>query len=700
MASQSGFVVENKFTKGLITQSTAINTPDDCCTDTVNCVFNEFGLVTRRPGIDFETSYAVANLSPTAGDVYQEYVWYTNAESSNKAFVVQQVGDALILYDITSSINVSGNFAGIVFDLSALVPSGGSLDPSFYYCQFSTGNGSLLVVNQATDPFVLDWDGTNVNLTVITLKHRDTDGIDDGFGVDTRVVSSLSGLQTNYPKHFYNLLNQGWYNGSAATGLSEWDTAFTTMPSNADVYFYYRSGTAPFQLDTDKAANINPGKSPAPKGHFILNVGQDDRAAALTAEGYATVTIPAVNNYNRPRCVAFFAGRAWYAGIDGPTTNGKLFFSQVVTDNTKYGLCYQANDPTSEKLADLLATDGGVIQVPEMGKVQRLFPFQSQLLVFADNGVWLVRGNGNDGFAATAYRIQRISNIGMYSPLSVVDVRGLPMWWAEDGIYTISYDANYDSTTIKSLTEETIKDFILAVPRDNRPYIKGCFDILNNYVYWAYNHNTGLNATGHQIYNDFLVFNVKTSAFFPWSTDNSSGTTASIHGMVYVADGDRLGNYAIKMPTTFVTGGATKLTYSEFSDQTTWKDWKKHHDDYGVSQIDYTSYVIASYRLDTQAMRNFTNKYIWTFMESQENSSLIMKGLWDFTNNASSGKWSTPQQVYNSLTTRGRQYDDVRITRRIIRGTGKALQINFVAESGKPFRLIGWGLFQSGNDAP
>ena len=146
MASQAGFDIANKFINGLITESTALNFPKDACSDTLNCVFNEFGKVSRRPGLDLEASGALNTVTPNIGDVYQDYVWYTSAASSNKAFFVQQVGNTLYFYDITDTLSPSSNYYGSI-NLDSYRPVGSTLSTAQISCQFATGNGDLLISN-------------------------------------------------------------------------------------------------------------------------------------------------------------------------------------------------------------------------------------------------------------------------------------------------------------------------------------------------------------------------------------------------------------------------------------------------------------------------------------------------------------------------------------------------------------------------
>lgn len=425
--------------------------------------------------------------------------------------------------------------------------------------------------------------------------------------------------------------------------------------------------------------------------------------AAPTPASYTTYVgelqfYQAVSSFARPRTVAFFAGRAWYAGIDSQDEAGKIFFTQIIRQDDDYGKCYQDNDPTSEQLADLLDNDGGVVRIPEIGKVERLFPFQAQLLVFASNGVWVIKG-GTGGFKATDYSVRRITNIGTFSPLSVVDAKGIPVWWAEDGIYTASYDPNFDSTTVESLTEETIKTFYLNIPSLNRRYVKGTYDRLEDRVYWVYNDTASLPAADVHKYNRVLVFDGKTLAFYPWTIGNSGDNSPAVRDITYIQDGARADTDLLKFPISY-TVSATN--YRNFADVTNanYLDWETYASAITVDaddELDFDSYMISGYEIDAELLKFFQTNYVNVFLEQETNASLFMRGLWDFSNNASSGKWSTAQQCYNNLTTKGRTHREVNHRRLKVRGKGKAFQFRLYSETEKPFTILGWAAWKTSN---
>jgi hypothetical protein len=86
--------------------------------------------------------------------------------------------------------------------------------------------------------------------------------------------------------------------------------------------------------------------------------------------------------------------------------------------------------------------------------------YANGLIVFATNGVWAITGSNRQYFTANNYGVRKISGIGTPSGASVVDYKGLPIWWGESGIYGLKHDPNYDAFDIENLTLNTIFSFI------------------------------------------------------------------------------------------------------------------------------------------------------------------------------------------------------------------------------------------------
>lgn len=408
-----------------------------------------------------------------------------------------------------------------------------------------------------------------------------------------------------------------------------------------------------------------------------------------TVDTLAAPGFPVVSTIERPKTVCFFAGRAFYAGIDALSLNNTIFFSQILQTDTKYGDCFQINDPTSEDVFNLLPSDGGTVVIPEMGSVRKLFTYQNALLIIASNGIWMVTGGSSGGFGggfqANDYFVKKLSGVGSSSPLSIVDRRGVPLWWGEDGIYTVQYDPNFNSFNIVNITFKTIRSFFLDIPQANRKYAKGAYDSTLDISYWVYNSEES--PTDNYTYDSVLVYSGISNAFYPWTIGDG---VPNVRGIVGVQDAARNNLTTIKYTTTYISSGLEVLLYSEQINED-YLDWVIHGDN-----VDYNSIFISNYRVDGGGGRFFQGNYVWIFGEHQPNASCFMQGLFDFTVDPNSGKWSTPQQVMKFYDAK----QGVNFKRLKIRGKGRGLQLRFYSETGKPFQIQGFSLYETINAQP
>lgn len=839
MSRKIATTIDNKFINGLITDTTALNFPENACTDTYNCIFDYTGRITRRPGINFEES------SPTglrvdyalAENIFTEYVWETSEGTTKKSFVVVQHGDLIEFYDSTDttvlgpehkssfSIRLSDHPLPIQYYI-----------PAQYPCQYSTGNSKLIIVNKGINPLLISYDDNDGSISVdeITITFRDFEGVDDTLKIYERPTKSVATLKSDNPEHYYNLLNQGWHTSDA---LAQWDTAFTSMPSNSDQVSFFRASETDAFDSTRVAAYSSVLNTPAPKGHFILEVGNINRTTAMVSEGFTgaalsaeSTLIPAAtgsvignatgganafdgttsqvaassaawagvvdsnytayvgkdyggspqrigfakvypssdqgfvgsfagwirvflygsntlptnatngillgqfnssdlltevtigsndsatafryvwvtvgfidghgtsyscyvaeaefytsNNtvsYHRPQTTAFMAGRVWYAGIEDGALNNQIFYSRIILKDEDYGKCYQANDPTSEFLSEVLPDDGGVIRIIDAGRVLKLFPYQNSLVVFCSNGIWRISFS-----TATEYSVRKISQINLDSPASLINVKGIPIWWSDDGIYTVQYEANFDAFSVQSLSLGKIDAFITAIPRLNRKYVKGVYDANNRISYWLYSNTETLTDETAYNYNRVLVMDMTTQAFYPWSLNEHPDVI--IRGFVFVQPASRSVDSSIKYILTVGDDGtAYTLFWGDILD-TSYLDWYA----YSSGNLDYDSYFLTGYKIHGDTQRFAQPNYIMVFLDTLEDSSCYVQGVFDFSNSGSSGKWSNTQQLYNeNITFRNLNYRRLKI-----RGKGRAIQLKFTSETGKPFSIIGWSIMESQN---
>lgn len=700
MARVQNIAVQNKFTKGLVSEATGLTFPEEAATDANNVIFDHLGRVTRRLGFDLEEGFKTDTVN-LFGKVLVTYLWKNVAGDGDLSFVVIQQGDVLHFYrsDLSSALSDAKHIQTI--DLVNFAPPGVS-SVATLECQFSSGNGLLFVTNRRLNTFWVEYNTDTQSFTtgVIDIQIRDFDGDDaDTLGISERPNVSLGSLT---PAHRYNLENQGW----TATTLTDWDTARTDMPSNADVSWYFKNPDDQFDFTTVDDRIL--GNSPAPKGHFIYSIYNINRSGHVGGATDYSVGFERVNTS------AFFAGRVFYAGIYSGKESSKIYFSQIILDKSQYGKCYQANDPTSEKLFDLLPSDGGVIDLLEAGNIFKMVPVFNTLVVFCSNGIWVITGSQGAGFTATDYSINRISSSVNISHTSFVDVEGVPYWWNLEGIYTISIDKQTNSFRIQSITDQTIRKFFLSIPSDSKRYVRGAYDTFSKRVIWLYKTVGPLSVNDRYVYDGILTFNMLNQAFYKWTVDTD---TARIQGVITVyaqsgasvvanvVDGENkvldgtnnvvanvfvssLSNTSVnKFLVSYDVGSETKLTFGEHF-RTSNVDWQSVVE----GGVPYESYVIAGYAVRGQGVRKFQENYITVYSDGNANTAFRVRGRWDYANQANTNRWSTAQIITN---TEG-DYD-YKSNRVKIRGHGKAYQIQLFNHGNAPFSIIGWAAAETGN---
>lgn len=707
MPQQSQLFVENSFINALVTEATGLNFPEKAVVDTDNCIFGIDGSVHRRTGFDFETNHATKVINRT-GKVIKQYLWQNVAGNGNVTVAVVQVGDTLYFYETTGS----GIFStGAQTTTVTLNEVSGAPAPDAVEAQFTDGNGYLIVVHPYCDPIRIsyDIDAHTATATTITINIRDFEGAStDPYAVDTRPTSTYAAL--NVP-HKYNLMNQGWTDAN----LTAWDTAQTTMPSNADVMWRFKTTANVYDFTNTTVNNITTGNTPAPKGHFILELANQNRAAAIGAAGGSVPST--TTSLQRPSCVAFFAGRVFYGGINAAGFNSNIYFTQILERVNQYGSCHQINDPTSEDLFDLLPSDGGVIAIPEAGTVYKMQTVPGGLCVFAANGVWYITGSTGLGFTATDYAVLKIADVSTISDASFVNVGGYPAWWNAEGIYVIQAEGNLPS--VKSLTYDTFKTFYDEIPVSSKRYARGFFDKTDGIVRWLYRSESTSNLDSVYEYDRVLNFNIRTNGFYPWSFPNSD---IKVHGILsselitspielnIVIDSsvnnvvDSSGNQVIiftesgnvdqqfdKYLVGFFSGSDYNFTFAERTNSN-YKDWISY-DSIGKN---YDSYFITGYKLPGQAIRKAQNNWVNVYSRVENPVKYEFQALWDFAETGSStGRWSSRQFVSHTDTS----YSNA--SRRLkVRGHGKALQFKVSSVKNNPFDIIGWTTSHTINGVP
>ena len=523
MARQEGIVVTNDLSRGLITEATVLNQPVNAATEIWDISIGANKKLTRRKGWEYELAHATKAINRTAG-VVNSFLWENASGDGAISMVVLQVGGTLYFYEAVDPI--SENASTFTIDLTTFSPVGAD-SPASVECQFVTGNGLLFVTHPFLNTFYLTFVTTsNITTTNIIPNIRDLDGVvslgqDDAtvLGVTVRETAGIGDLNV---QHKYNLFNQGWYfNGNAA--LTAWDAARTDMPANSDVWWAFADTAGDWA--NAQVARIHLGNTPAPKGHFLINVYNEDRDSVSGLSGIPDVTV----NPNRCTTAAFFAGRLWLSGINHSLKSSHVFFSQVVLAPEQYGFFYSKNDPTIELTPDLIASDGGIIKIPDAGTIYKLLAIQQGLMVFAQHGVWAITGSSGVGFAANDFAVIKISDIATTTAKTFVMAEGLPFWWNDDGIFAMTKVDSGTGFLVSDITDDSIKTFMNNIPLSSRKHAKGAYDPLSKRVHWIFQSESKGGVQELQEFDCVLTLDLRAGAFIPWTI--SSGDL-KVHDLI------------------------------------------------------------------------------------------------------------------------------------------------------------------------
>lgn len=708
MPRQTGMVVENNFRNGLITEASGLNFPENACTETWNCEFELDGSVRRRLGFEFENNHAEKTIN-RANQVVTSYLWKNVAGDGSFTLLVVQIGMTLYFYTVSKDDAYSQGALATSITMTT-VPGADSVESLTKEAQFCDGNGFLFVNHPNMDPIRVSFDAvTNIaTATSMSMFIRDFEGVaGDPYGIDTRPTSTLAGLNNI---HLYNLYNQGWH----TAGLTAWDAAQATMPSNADVMWRFKDSSDNLDFSTASLDRVISGNAMAPKGHFILDIAYQDKNTLIGTSGLPNDHQP---GFERPSANAFFAGRLWMAGIKKKKFASKIYFSQLVERTEQYSWFFQQNDPTSETLFDLLPSDGGVIDIQEAGTIYKLVAVPGGLAVFAEKGVWFITGSSGIGFTATDYTVQKVALFPTISASSFVNVAGYPCWWNEQGIYLMVAQGNLPQ--IQSLTDGKIKSFYDEIPLSCKQKARGIWHYTDNHIRWIYRSEPTEQVTEMYEYDRVLNFNTLTGAFYPWTISDSIVKVNGIIVSDFISGNITSSQVVDNLGNDVVDGSGNKVVIFESSgsELSPFDKYIVSYPNAGTYQVSfadkisadyrdwfavnaqgtyYDSYFITGYKIRGEGLRKWQNNWIRVYSRmSIDDIAYYIQGLWDYSTSGNTGRWSSQQYIEHQLG------DYSTMSKRVkIRGHGLVLQLKVQNVEGMPFEIIGWTMMDSVNAAP
>jgi hypothetical protein len=535
------------FIGGKHSDGSALVAPENTARTMVNVDLEVSGKISRRLGLDFEKDFeaAIANIPVGALNVsdFGMYQWTNVDNGINANFLVVIINATMYFFNegsvplssgLVGTLNIGGFNTGTPFstDLTITVAS---------------GKGVLFVCGEKYNPFYVSYDPSTDTFSGnwILMEVRDTLGIDDELSVDER-PSTLS------QAHSWNLANQGWPEGR----VNEFKNDIGSYPSNADIHhlgFKVNATTGEKEWKASEITNTDLGTSPSARGRFLINAFEPDRigvfdpsrtitstfdiptpsflaavasgmitggGAALSGYGLTTVNneigpfIPLAGTLLRPKAVAFYAGRAWYA-----STEGKIFFSNIIEDLRYAGRCYQEQDPTAEDFNELVDTDGGVLQLTECGTVTALVPGLGGLILFATGGIWKIFG-GDVGFTANNTFVTKVSTVSVRSVKSIVEAEGRIYFWSDEGIFTLISDSITGNPQAQSISAARIQKDFNEIPTSARDVAQGFYDSVEKKIYWSYNDGLLDQTENKARYNSILILDLILNAYYDYRVED------------------------------------------------------------------------------------------------------------------------------------------------------------------------------------
>jgi len=781
MGQQSVTKKYNSFIKGLITEASAMNFPENASLDEDNCVLDRDGSRQRRLGMDYESGYSKttsATLDTYETGAVSYYSWNNAGKVNNKNFLVVQSGKLLSIFERTSSgYGAYHTQYEIGVDTPvlpyAVVASSMASEPF----SFAAISGALFCAQGASKPFYIEYDEVldTFSITNYDIQVRDIWGVPLGVATsDTNRPTTLTG--TDGWLHKYNLFNAGWPNeeilmatttgtppvsgaAHAAAGIpvDETFSALGYYPSLADSFFLSHglldSGKNPQNVDVYRPDMLttNPLLSlRLPKGKFIINAFQKDRQVQ---SNHYLASGDEYQDQGTPTLVESFAGRVWYAGIqskeagnplfnDNVSYNSTIFFSQIVESYDQAGRCYQENDPTSSEFSDILATDGGSIEVAGAGKIHKIISMHNFLVVLADNGIWTIVG-GQNGFTASSYAVRQVSNVGCLSTGSVVRVENSILYWAESGIYAVSVDPRAQDVRAQNITETTIQTFYDDIPDKAKPFSQGIYDDKARSVRWLYSDDSSFDGLTNTWRNTReLVYNLVLDAWYPNTISPLASSTPYVMGAVNVprlslntvsSDVQTNGadveanNVQVQVDIkelsenssipVYIVGDGEFFTFGGYNN-TGFMDWEAED----ATGITFSSYLITGYETLGEYARKKQADYITVlFNRTEQNfiddgagnaildfqSACTMQARWDWADNTNAGKWGNEQEAYrlkrvfSPSGTLPEAFDNgqpVTITKNKLRGKGISNHLKFTSQTGKYMHILGWQIEYKGKE--
>jgi len=655
MAQRRGNLDRFQPVKGLITEASESNFPQDAAYDIENMEILSTGLTQRRLGLDIQENSTPLLPEFTLEDknlgVFSTYKWEVVANGVEVVLRVLQNGANIRIIQDTTPLS-----AGFVFADIDLRDDGYTTGrPIKKVCQYAASAGFLIIVNEDANPVVVENTGTAGGLELtpspLDLVVRTRELLPDTDSTQQMITATRE----------FNLRNAGWPDSAtvaenkAGTKVKDDDPLrhFKDIrgvyPTNSILYNSMKlssaeevEGVGAFSPWED--LKINFGNTSPPLGRFIHSAFSFDARTLLLTLDVDTIqnstygwTIP-----TRPGAVGFLNGHAFYGDVD-QEGKARILVSQIATEVANLARCHQDADPTAAEINDLVATDGFLMRPTGMAKPVAMRETSKGLIILASNGVWLIKGVGGP-FSATNFEITKLGAVSFNSPNSVAVVNDVVVFAGENGIYSITAN-QFGELELTNLTDKTIRTRYIDYGLDQINKMAVAFIESQNYVYWTVPEEQ--DALAQNSGNSFkvLILNLELGGFFEYTFSDEEGRPAlhlpialqnrveetvlepvTINGSEVVTT---LAGEAVTIETTKVTtgkdtlgflvsynNGGTEEAYLATLENNSFTDWQSLGAPY---EFNYVSFIEFAHIYPASQVGGMSAPYVHSFFQQGRN---------------------------------------------------------------------------------
>jgi len=448
------------FTDGLNTEASVLNVlPSEMMEGSTNVELLQNGSVRRRRAVDWVGASSSGGFlqtlrtGTTAAEINQESpsciaVKLTAPNGSIIERVVVDLNNEFRVYELTNTAlaNVDSPLQTISRTVGGIIHA--DTGQKFVNMQFAQSGSKLFFAAKNCHPGYLQVSSDNTSLEVVYINILTR---------DPEATTTNSRVQ----------YNSKWYE-CIKTHTSATANDRPSDGTNWETYWFQLDGAIP--AGTATWANAT--------AYTTTFLNRYDKATSVTSSD------------TFPSTVAFFASRAWYAG--DPKYPNDTYFSQIVVKDADLEKYHQFADPFNATDPDLVADDGGVIQVQGAGLVKRLLALGTSLFICSNTGIWQVTGP-NNSFKATDFSVYKVLSDGITGPENVVAVDDEFLVFGRSTIWRSTIQTSIAVTTsgqatFKSLSQDRVETRYSAIPQASKEAARAIYNASERRVYYFHNH--------------------------------------------------------------------------------------------------------------------------------------------------------------------------------------------------------------------